>query len=105
MVHSVELVLDTGRSVLEETMQDELRERVLGPEPRGLENWNPMSTEQLRELMKTDDFLKKFSSARQKNYDKYKWYFWTISTVQFLVMLLLALGCSKLVIGIVRRHE
>ncbi|MEP1215818.1 MAG: hypothetical protein ABJM11_14145 [Marinobacter sp.] len=105
MVHLVELFAETGRSALEETMQEQLRERVLGSEPRDLKNWKPMSTEQLRELLKNDDFLKKFSSERQKTHDKYKWYLLTISAVEILVMLLLALGCSKFVIGIVRRHE
>ena len=55
--------------------------------------------------MKNDDFLKKFSSAKKEAQDKYQWYFIAISVVQILSMLLLALGCGKLVIGIVRRNE
>src|SRR6056297_1223250 len=78
---------------------------VLGQEPWNLETWEFMSKEQLSNLMKNDDFLKKFSSAKKEAQDKYQWYFIAISVVQILSMLLLALGCGKLVIGIVRRNE
>ncbi|MBS8233324.1 hypothetical protein DYI41_20665 [Marinobacter salarius] len=101
----VESVLETGRGALQEMMEKEIRVSVLGPEPWDLATWESMSKEQLSNLMKNDDFLKKFSSAKQEAQDKYQWYFIAISVVQVLLMLLLALGCSKLVIGIVRRNE
>ena len=105
LVNLVESVLETGRSVLQERMEKEIRVSVLGQEPWNLETWEFMSKEQLSNLMKNDDFLKKFSSAKKEAQDKYQWYFIAISVVQILSMLLLALGCGKLVIGIVRRNE
>ena len=105
LVNLVESVLETGRSVLQERLEKEIRVSVLGQEPWNLETWEFMSKEQLSSLMKNDDFLKKFSSAKKEAQDKYQWYFIAISVVQILSMLLLALGCGKLVIGIVRRNE
>ena len=105
LVNLVESVLETGRSVLQERLEKEIRVSVLGQEPWNLETWEFMSKEQLSSLMKNDDFLKKFSSDKKEAQDKYQWYFIAISVVQILSMLLLALGCGKLVIGIVRRNE
>jgi hypothetical protein len=105
LVNLVESVLETGRSVLQERLEKEIRVSVLSQEPWNLETWEFMSKEQLSSLMKNDDFLKKFSSAKKEAQDKYQWYFIAISVVQILSMLLLALGCGKLVIGIVRRNE
>lgn len=84
-------------------MEEEIRVSVLGPEPADLETWEFMSKEQVLDLMENDEFLNKFSSVKQEATDKYKGYFVAISAVQILLMLLLAFGCSKLVIGIVRR--
>ncbi|MHA7810214.1 MAG: hypothetical protein ACX933_10435 [Marinobacter adhaerens] len=105
LVNLVESVLETGRSALQEMMEKEIRVSVLGPEPWDLETWEFMSKEQLSNLIKNDEFLKQFSSAKQEAQDKYQWYFIAISVVQILLMLLLAFGCGKLVIGIVGRNE
>jgi hypothetical protein len=103
LFNSVEYVLETGRNVLQERMEEEIRVSVLGPGPSDLETWEFMSKEQILDLLKNDEFLTKFSSVRQEATDKYKRYFVAISAVQILLMLLFAFVCSKVVIGIVRR--
>lgn len=100
LVMALQSAVSATGDVIKKKVDEEIRIRMLGPKP-----WGLMLQENLSELMQSPDSLERFVIAKREVHKEYEWYFIVIGLVQILMLLVLAVVCNKVVIGIVRRHE
>lgn len=63
-----------------------------------------LSAEEMQELMQSVEFSARLRAENEAITAQFRWYFVANFAVQTLLVLLIVLGCSWLVVGIVRRN-